>query len=194
MSALDFISSGPRRLCDWYHGAIATRVEASPDQSESGAALVEFTVMMPLFFLIAFGIIEFGNIFFVRNNMENAAREAARTIAQQKQDQLTSAFVTSTLQSVCTNFLHGAGPIFPITYTTTPAAGPGNCAPLPPQNGQDVTVKITVPTGSSGSVSGASFYNYLGMISGTLKASVTMREGVTCQNPGTVSTTTYSCQ
>jgi hypothetical protein len=105
---------------------------------------------------------------------------------------LTSASVTSTLQSVCTKFLHGAGPIFPITYTTTPAAGPGNCGPNPPQDGQDVTVTITVPTGSSGAVRGASFYNYLGKFTGTFNASVTMLEAVKC--PGTTSTTTYSCQ
>src|SRR5450759_5109182 len=99
------MSNGPRRLRDW-RNASATRVEASPDQSESGAAMVEFTVLMPVFFLILFGIIEFGMIFFLRNNMVNAAREAARTVAVQQ------GTPTSALTSACTKYLTGIGRTF----------------------------------------------------------------------------------
>ena len=160
------MSNGPRRLRDW-RNASATRVEVSPDQSESGAALVEFTVLMPVFFLILFGIIEFGMIFFLRNNMVNAAREAARSISVQ-------GGTSATAKTIACNYLAGTGQQFSITFTDScPGA-------------QDVTVQITVPTDK------ASFFNYLGMFTGgTLKAAVTMRKELTCQVAGT--TTTLSC-
>src|SRR5437868_1635716 len=48
-----------------------------------GGPMVEFAVMAPLFFVILFGIVEWGSIFFLQNNMVNAAREGARTAAVQ---------------------------------------------------------------------------------------------------------------
>jgi Flp pilus assembly protein TadG len=160
------ISNGPRRLRDW-RNASATRVEVSPDQSESGAALVEFTVLMPVFFLIVFGIIEFGMIFFLQNNMVNTAREMARNISVQ-------GLTPAQAKTQSCPLLAGTGQQFSITVTDS-------CPAV-----QDVTVQITVPTDK------ASFFNYLGMFTGgTLKAAVTMRKELTCQVAGT--TTTLNC-
>ena len=50
-------------------------------RDEDGGPLVEFTVLMPIFFLVMFGIIEWGNIFYVQNNMLMAARQAVRQVA-----------------------------------------------------------------------------------------------------------------
>ena len=43
-----------------------------------GAAMVEFAIIAPLLFLLIFGIIDFGRVFFLYNNLTNAAREGAR--------------------------------------------------------------------------------------------------------------------
>jgi Flp pilus assembly protein TadG len=43
-----------------------------------GAAAVEFAIVAPLFFLLVFGMIEFGRIIMVQQVITNAAREGAR--------------------------------------------------------------------------------------------------------------------
>lgn len=45
---------------------------------DRGQALPEFALITPLFFLVLFGIIQFGFLFAGQNGMSNAAREAAR--------------------------------------------------------------------------------------------------------------------
>ena len=45
---------------------------------EDGAAAVEFAIVATLFFMLVFGIIDFGFAFHSWNNAANAAREGAR--------------------------------------------------------------------------------------------------------------------
>ena len=45
------------------------------------AAMVEFAIVAPLLFALIFGIIDFGRVFFLYNNLTNAAREGARIAA-----------------------------------------------------------------------------------------------------------------
>lgn len=49
--------------------------------SDRGVALVEFAIIMPLLFLLVFGIIEFGNAFFQNLDVRHGAREGARLAA-----------------------------------------------------------------------------------------------------------------
>ncbi|ABA88992.1 Flp pilus minor pilin TadE [Syntrophotalea carbinolica DSM 2380] len=46
--------------------------------SQKGAAIVEFAVILPLLLLIVFGIVEFGFIFYNQAILTNASREGAR--------------------------------------------------------------------------------------------------------------------
>ena len=48
---------------------------------EDGAAAVEFAIVASLFFMLVFGIIDFGFAFHSWNNAANAAREGARVAA-----------------------------------------------------------------------------------------------------------------
>ena len=48
---------------------------------EDGAAAVEFAIVATLFFMLVFGIIDFGFAFHSWNNAANAAREGARKAA-----------------------------------------------------------------------------------------------------------------
>jgi Flp pilus assembly protein TadG len=48
-------------------------------QRQQGTSLVEFAFVAPVFFLLLFGIIEFGVILFDKATITNASREGART-------------------------------------------------------------------------------------------------------------------
>jgi Flp pilus assembly protein TadG len=148
-----------RQLRDWWLGTGATRVKSSEDRSESGAALVEFTILAPVFFLITFGIIEFGSIFFIQNTMVNAAREASRSMSVQG---LTSAQA----QAIAANYLSGYTQAF--TYNIR-----DHCLDSPKV--QDVTVTISTDAAA------ASLVNYMGLFTGeTLSSTVTMRRELAC--------------
>jgi hypothetical protein len=50
---------------------------------ERGAAIVEFAVVLPLLLTILFGIIEYGWVFFIRQTLQNSAREGCRLLVLQ---------------------------------------------------------------------------------------------------------------
>jgi Flp pilus assembly protein TadG len=50
-------------------------------RGDGGAALVEFALIMPLLFLLIFGIIEFGWAFYQTSDVRHGARETARLAA-----------------------------------------------------------------------------------------------------------------
>lgn len=54
------------------------RSKPFPRQRRCGVAAVEMAVVLPLFFLIVLGIIEFGRAVMVQQILTNAAREGAR--------------------------------------------------------------------------------------------------------------------
>lgn len=56
----------------------ATSVSAQSGAPRLGAAAVEFAIVAPVFFLMVFGIIEFGRMIMVQQVITNAAREGAR--------------------------------------------------------------------------------------------------------------------
>ena len=53
----------------------------APGSKESGAALIEFAMLMPLLVILLLGIIEFGWIFSQNNDVRHGAREGARMAA-----------------------------------------------------------------------------------------------------------------
>ncbi|MGH8597846.1 MAG: TadE/TadG family type IV pilus assembly protein [Gammaproteobacteria bacterium] len=150
------ISNGLRRLRDRRGGSRSARRKSPLSSSESGTASVEFAIVLPVFLLFLFGIIEFGSLFFLQNNMVNAAREAARSWSVQQLDAVT----------VAKNYLAGFGQTFNITATDGCTLNP---------KVQDVTVHIDTDAAS------ASLINYLGLFTGgTLNADVTMRKEIPC--------------
>lgn len=58
---------------------------------QRGAALVEFTLVIPLLLLLIFGIIEFSILFYEKAVITNASREAAREWAIHRTVKLTEA-------------------------------------------------------------------------------------------------------
>lgn len=55
------------------------RIRSDGQPDERGASAVEFAIILPLFLLFLFGIVQYGTIFLVRNQMTEAVSDAART-------------------------------------------------------------------------------------------------------------------
>jgi Flp pilus assembly protein TadG len=96
------------------------------ERSERGAAAVEFALVMPLLFLLVFGIIEFGFIFNKELSVTHSAREGARVYA------------LNGSASAAKTFAEAASGSGGITCTPTP-----NLATVPPSGS---TVSMTCHT------------------------------------------------
>lgn len=114
-------------------------------QGRRGAVTVEMALVLPIFTMLVFGIIEFGRGFMIMQLVTNAAREGCRRGII---DGSTNSDVTSYIQT----FMQTAGNVAPanttVTITVTPAAGnpanPGNSLAL--CSSRDlVTVKVQIP-------------------------------------------------
>lgn len=77
-------------------------VRARAPKDESGAAALEFALVLPILLLILFGIISYGYIFSVRQALTQAAAEGARAAAVASTGQTTKATsaVNSALSSM----------------------------------------------------------------------------------------------
>ena len=110
-----------------------------------GAVIVEMALVLPIFLMLVFGIIEFGRGFMVGQLVTNAAREGARRAIL---DDSTNADITSYIQTFMQTSANVATGDTTVTITVT--AAPGN----PAVSGNDValctsrdlvTVKVEVP-------------------------------------------------
>jgi Flp pilus assembly protein TadG len=97
----------------------------NPD-NRRGAAMVETALVLPIFFMVVLGVIEFGRAMMVAQLLTNGAREGARAAV------LPGATNTS-VQQVVTDFVTASVGVpankLTVTITVTPAAGnpnPGN--------------------------------------------------------------------
>lgn len=70
-------------------------------RNRRGAAAVEFAVIAPLFFVLVFGMIEFGRMIMVQQVITNASREGARM-------GVLDGSTTTTVQSAVQTYLQGA--------------------------------------------------------------------------------------
>ena len=109
-----------------------------------GAALVEMALVLPIFFAVVLGIIEFGRAMMVGQMVTNAAREATRLAIV---DGSTNAAVTSWVEDFLKDSINVESDDVTVTITVTAAAGndnPGN--EVGNASARDlVTVKVEVP-------------------------------------------------
>ncbi len=121
-------------------------------RASSGAAAVEFAIVLPIFLVILFSIIQFGAVLFLHTNMVSAAREATRRMA-------VAEMTGPEAEAYAQNFLAGWNLVFTVT-ATEPGVGVVN---------GDVSVQITVPAAD------AALLNFPINWPGTLTAVTTMR-------------------
>jgi len=96
-----------------------------------GTAVVEFAIVAPLFFLLVFGMIEYGRMVMVQQILTNSAREGARVGVL---DSGTQATVAAAVNRYLTSArIQNA--------TTTVSPDPPNSAPA----GGPVSVTVSVP-------------------------------------------------
>ncbi|HTQ38688.1 MAG TPA: TadE/TadG family type IV pilus assembly protein [Pirellulales bacterium] len=132
-------------------------------RNRRGAAAVEFAIVAPVFFLLVFGMVEYGRMVMVQQVITNAAREGAR-VGVLDGSQL------SDVQTAVNNYLIAS-------KIPTGLSNEITCTPNPPSSqttGNPVTVTVSIPFSK---VSWLPTPLYLG--STTLSAtSVMRREGV----------------
>jgi Flp pilus assembly protein TadG len=171
MTPRGFMAENAARLRD------CIRNPRSFGSDDDGGPLVEFTVLAPLFFVILFGIVEWGSMFYLQNSMVNAAREGARTAAVQ------GGTMANASNAAC-KWLGGSGQTFTITSTDKCTAS------------QDVSVQVSLSRANASLLNMFFTMDSSGGLSistwgGTLGASVTMRKENTCS--GTQAANTCSC-
>ncbi len=144
----------------------------SGESRRRGVAAAEMAVVAPVLVLILGGIIQFGALFFLHNNMVNAAREAARALAVKKvtvagSTSCSTAPPVGTAEELACNHLSSWGSMNFTLAACNPTVPGANCA----AGSSDVTMAITVP------LSGAALWDTLGLFqTGNLEARVIMRE------------------
>lgn len=107
------------------------KVWRSCRRNRKGAAVVEFAVVAPVFFLLVFGIIEYGRMVMVQQLITNASREGARR-------GVLDGATTAEVSTLVNNYLASGGiKGATITVTPNPPSSAGYGAP--------VTVTVGVP-------------------------------------------------
>ncbi len=107
-----------------YEGIKRTASRRSDRASERGASAVEFALVVPVFLIFVFGIIEYGTIFLVRNQMTEAVSDAARTAVNYS---TTAQALSESLSALQTNLPHdGAGLMS--SNCSSSSSGPVQCS------------------------------------------------------------------
>jgi Flp pilus assembly protein TadG len=103
-------------------------------RNRRGAAVVEFAIVAPVFFILVFGMIEYGRMVMVQQILTNATREGARYAVVLDSNDTTAVQnkVTDYLESTS---IHGS----PNVTVDWPAGGSGS--------NQPVTVSVSIPFG-----------------------------------------------
>jgi Flp pilus assembly protein TadG len=101
-----------------------------PHNDRRGTAAVEFAFVAPVFFVLIFGMIEYGRAVMVQQVITNAAREGARVA-------ILSGATTSSTTSAVSTYLTNAG-----ISGATPSVTPD---PSTATNGAAITVSVSVP-------------------------------------------------
>ncbi len=113
---------------------------------ETGSVAIEMALASIAFIALLTGIISFGSLYFVQGNMSDAARDTARRIA-------TGELVPEQAQTHAEDRLVNWG----MNYTVVAS-----------NDGTEAAVEISVP------MSQAAFVDFLGILTGTLRARVTL--------------------
>ena len=96
----------------------------------TGAAAVEFALVLPAFLILVFGLIELSLILYNSAVITNAAREAARAGVVLRQPKLSAAEIQQVAQTYAQGQLISFGTATPPTVTVTSGVGGSFGTPL----------------------------------------------------------------
>jgi Flp pilus assembly protein TadG len=133
----------------------ATKATSRPGGTRGAASALEFAVVAPLFFLLIFGLVEFGRCLMVQHLLTNAARQGCRVAVIEGK---TTADVTTTVN----NLLSGQG-ISGATTTVQVNGATADASTAGP--GDRIDVYVSIPAATTSWVPKAQFC--LGTITGT---------------------------
>lgn len=92
--------------------------------TDSGAAAVEFALVLPLLLLILFGIIDFGRAYNMQISMTQAAREGVRVLAVPQDGSLPGSAALARARTEAAAF-----PVTGLTITTAACPPPASVTP-----------------------------------------------------------------
>jgi Flp pilus assembly protein TadG len=115
------------------------RMKYSPGRRSErrGAAMVEFAMVAPLFFLLVFGVIEFGRAFMVQQILTDAARVGCRKAIVGTSNTTVTSAVTTELQKT--------GIATSNASVTMTVGGSSSGSASGAVSGTEITVLVTVP-------------------------------------------------
>jgi Flp pilus assembly protein TadG len=108
-------------------------------QRRHGNTVIEAALVLPILVLLAFGTVEFGYYFFVKNNMQGAAREGARA-------SISSGATNNDVSTAVANSLTAAG-LQNTGYTVSTTPTDVSAA----TSGQSISVTVQCSWGTVGS-------------------------------------------
>lgn len=114
---------------------MSTMNKRSGGDSERGAGIVEFALILPLLMMLVFGVVQFGLLFNRQQALHASAREGARL----------AALPSATLAEISQRSLDALGGI-PMDGTPTVTITPNVTRPCEGRLGETVLVVVTVPT------------------------------------------------
>lgn len=132
-----------------------TKVLRIRRKDEQGASAVEFALVLPVFLLLVLGIIQYGTIFLLRNQLTESASDAARSAVTHS----TTAGALAAAQAALSNDLihNGTGLInssggcsqtgFTCTWTTIPGMTAG-CMNVPSAQYECLQVSVSYDYGN----------------------------------------------
>lgn len=91
-------------------------------RGDRGAAAVEFALVVPLFLLLVFGIVDFSRAFNIQLTLTDAAAEGARTLAAGGSVVMARAAVDAVLVPT---LVSPADVVYPVSTVCLPTAAPG---------------------------------------------------------------------
>lgn len=119
-------------------------------RSDAGQALVEFALVLPIFLVLTFGLVDFGRGFYTWLLLTNAAREGARAGAVQS----TSTEISNKVY---------------LSYCSSLPATPGNCSLNPSKMSAPGITNAQGPRGEQVTVSLTFDFDFVTPISGMLQ-------------------------
>lgn len=74
-------------------------------KSQKGTAIVEFALILPLFLMLLFGLVDFGRLFHAYLTIDHAGREGARAASVQSEDGIVQSSIMNAVTGLNTDNL-----------------------------------------------------------------------------------------